>query len=370
MTRLTNRAKILLLLTTALSFFALRTIYIAFQSSLQDFTYYLGAASNFLSGKNPYLSYPSQVYPPASLFLLTPLSLLPPSLSHSLWTTTSLASLFFALHIFSTIIFKSKSVISTLFLFILSLQTFPVKYALAQGQINFLVFLCFALFFDSISKKRNHLAGLILSLAVSLKFNPIFLVLYLLITKNTKALLAFILCFTILNLSIDLFTAHSLNNSFLHSITNMSTHYSGYYYNTSLAALTSRLFSQPLASIINLSLSALIWFITLIVSRKSHHLLTFSLFLITILLTSPIAWQHYLFWSILAFLTLVSINTKHKNLPYTLFLLLSFILINLNIKDPQTISIQSPLYSHATFGLLLLYLLLVSKHQTIRRQTH
>jgi len=106
MTKTSNPGKITIIALIVLSIFSLRTINQVLRSNLQDFTYYTGAADNLLSGKDPYFSYPTQVYPPASLYLFIPFSLLPPQLSRTLWTSVSLISLFFALKIFSVNLYK------------------------------------------------------------------------------------------------------------------------------------------------------------------------------------------------------------------------------------------------------------------------
>ena len=368
MSTTTNRGKVLIFFLLLLSVFAIRTISLTLRSDLQDYSYYLKAAQNLLSGQDPYFTYPTQVYPPASLLLFIPLSLLPPDLSKLLWTTISLISLFLALNIFSGYALKKDSNVFATIFFLISLQTFPVKYALAQGQVNFLVFLGYACIFHFLSQKKLHLTGLILSLIVILKVNPLLLIPYLILTKNTKSLPVFLLGLLSLNLYIDLLFPHPLNKSFLQSLVNMSTNYSGYYYNTSLAGLFIRLTNQQIAGILNLAFSGLVWILVFISSLKAkHNPLTFSLFLVAILLTSPITWQHYLFWSLPAFLILVS---RKQNKLTLILTALSFSLINLNLKDPQQLSMTNPLYSHATFGLLLLFLILILENQRVGSHSH
>ncbi len=368
MTKTSNPGKITIIALIVLSIFSLRTINQVLRSNLQDFTYYTGAADNLLSGKDPYFSYPTQVYPPASLYLFIPFSLLPPQLSRTLWTSLSLISLFFALKIFSVNLYKKIPLAHIVLIFLASLQTFPVKYALAQGQINFLVFLCFALVFHFLSRKKDFLSGLFLAIAVSLKVNPLLLLPYFLLTKKTKLLPAFFISLLLLNLSIQLLFPIPLNNSFLRSVINMSTNYSGYYYNTSIAAVSIRLFDQSTAILFNLGLTSVIWLITFFATRLTKHgLLPYSIFLVAILLTSPITWQHYLFWSIPAFLYLIKLPRPKLTL---LFTLLSFILINFNLKAPQLLSTTNPIYSHATLGTLILFSVLVFENQRIRRHPH
>lgn len=355
-------------LFTLLLILAFRTILLSFSSRLQDFSYYLQGARFLLSGQNPYFTSPSQVYPPASLFIFIPLSQLPGLLANTIWTSVSLISLFLALHYFEKYILGQVTFFTELIIYLVSLQTFPVKFALGQGQINFLVFLGFALIFHFLQTKKDTLAGLTLAVITTLKFSPILIIPYLFLTKKTKSIYAFLFFIIIFNLSIDLIFPFPLNKSFIQRITNMSANFSGDYYNVSLTATIIRFFPQSAARFIDIGLAAFIWLISIFASIKTKDRLdSYLTFIIVILLTSPLTWQHYLFWSIPAFILLFSrtiLLTKHIDGKSSgaLATLVSFALINSNIKNPQAISPQNLLYSHATIGLILLWLLLIFKH--------
>lgn len=358
---------------------SLRTIYTALNSGLLDYSYYLGSTQEFLSGINPYTNL---LYPPASLFFITPFALTPFYISKIIWTCLSLISFYFSILIivkdlqlknrhFSNLSYKNIALIFFLFF----MQTFPVKFTLALGQINFFVLLGYSIFFHLIIKSSDSVViGLTLSILTILKFNPVFFVLFLVITKSYKSILVFILSFISLNLFIDLFSSHNLNISFIQSLLNMSSNYSTYYYNQSLAAFFGRQFSDPFfAKIATNNTSIIIWLVTLITvfrSSVSHHsgtvnkyYLSFSLFLTSILLTSPLTWQHHLIFTIPIFLFLIS-NYKSISLYTSVLSTLSFILININLKNPQIITPQNPLYSHALAGLVILLITLVKVYRS------
>ncbi len=350
-----------------------RTCYITYSSGLQDFGYYLAAAKNLLSGNNPYSSYPPQVYPPASLFLFIPFSLLPYSLATFTWTTISILSLFFGLLIFYRL-FKTRSPSKTEFLvlFLISFQTFPVKYGLAQGQINFLVFLGISLFLYFIKNKKDLLTGLVLSILITLKFNPVFFLLYLLLLKQYRAIFYSLIFFFLINLLSNLVFNLPLTQDFFVNIYTMSTQYSTYYYNQSLAAFFGRLFlDQSLARLANTLTSIILWLFVLYRAHKikiSPELLSL-IFIQAILITSPISWQHYSFWTFPAFVYLF--NQQNKLSTGTkLFSLLPFLLINLNLKNPQVLSNTNPLYSHVLVGNLLLLVLLLIQTKKSKSSGH
>ena len=170
------------LLVSPLIVLAIRTILNVYSSTLLDFSMYLTATNYFLAGHNPYLAITPQVYPPAFLFIMTPFALIPIETARFLWTTLSLIAFFLGLHL----LLKRVSLKTQIFLGLLALQLFPVKYALAQGQVNFFVFLGFVLLYRFFTQKKDFLAGFTLALITIMKLNPILLILYFLVLKKYR----------------------------------------------------------------------------------------------------------------------------------------------------------------------------------------
>jgi alpha-1,2-mannosyltransferase len=318
---------------------------------------YLTATNYFLAGHNPYLASAPQVYPPAFLYVMIPFASVPIETARFLWTTLSLISFFYALHL---LLCKYSPKVQ-IFISLLALQLFPVKFALAQGQINLFVFLGFILIYHFMQHKKDFWAGFTLAIITIMKLNPIILLLYFLILNKYRSVLFFLLSFVLLNLLIDLSTPINLTLYFLQGTIFRATNPPLGYYNQSLPALLYRLhlptLSTPLSFLI-LTLTSLKLFL------KKETKKGFYLFLLTILLISPITWQHYLFWSIPIFIYLFQFEPKHPFL-----ILLSLILINLNLKNPLPYINHQLIFSHATIGLLLLYLLVLisKKSPTISR---
>lgn len=342
-----------------LVFLAIRTLINVYSSTLLDFSMYLTATNYFLAGGNPYLAVTPQVYPPAFLFVMTPFALLPIEIARILWTTLSLISFFVALHL----LLKHLSLKTQIFLGLFTLQLFPVKFALAQGQINFFVFLGFVLLYRFSIQKKDFLAGFIFALITIMKLNPILLILYFLVLKKYRLLLYSLGILLLLNLGLDLLTPIPLTTSFIQATFSRITTPPLYYYNQSLPALLSRLNLASLSNFFGLFFLSLTTYFFAKNPKQTEKY--FSLFLVTILLVSPITWQHYLFWTLPAFIYLfpsprsLLVGTRLRlSAPggRRLLIGISFILININLRNPQVI------YSHATLGLLLLYFLVLRSH--------
>lgn len=359
---------ILFLLQLATIPLTLRTINLAFSSQLIDFSFYMEAASYLSQGLDPYISL---LYPPASLLLFLPFYQLPFTISKIIWTSLSLLCLFAGIknlvkefklsNFFSSRLSPTNT---SLIFFLLFMQTFPVKFSLSQGQINFFVFFGLTLLVSTLRKNQDLLSGLILAILTIIKFSPIFFVLYFIITKKTKATLSFIFLFIFLNLFIDHFYHQNLNISFIQSLLFMTNNYSTYYYNQSLAAFIGRQFtSSEIAKIVNNTTSIFLWINTLrsVKTFTGHTHRNVSLFLVTILLTSPLTWQHHLILTIPIFMYLLSKFSRPYFSPLNILTVISFILVNSNLKNPQMLSMQNPIYSHAFLGLLLLFLILILK---------
>lgn len=204
------------------------------------------------------------------------------------------------------------------------------------------------------------LSGLILCFIAILKFNPIFFVLYFLITKKYKSVSVFIFSFIFFNLIIDLFSPYPLNSSFVHSIIIMSSNYSTYYYNQSLAAFIGRVILDPTyARVFTNLLTMIFWLVTIKLHFKTKKLPNslFVLYLTTITLTSPLSWQHHLVFTIPVFIYLFNLLPKKRSLLSLLSVTVAFLLININLKNPTIFLPQNLVYSHAFFGLALLWAL-------------
>ncbi len=310
---------------------------------------YLSATNYFLSGHNPYLAITPQVYPPAFLYFMTLFAFIPIEYARVIYTSLSLVAFFLSLHL----LLKRFSLKIQVLISFIVFQLFPVKFALAQGQINFFVLLGFVLIYRFMIQKKDLLASLTLAIITIAKLNPILLLFYFLVLKKYRLIIYCLVTLLFLNLAIDLSTSHNLLLSFFQGTFFRTTNPPLDYYNQSLPALLSRL---NLSSISN---SVGVFFLSIstisLIKNYSQTKKFFTLFLLTILLISPITWQHYLFWSIPAFFYLFLDSQK----PPLIFIFLALLLININLKNPLPFGNVQLIYSHATIGLFLLYILVL-----------
>lgn len=363
------KAKIIIL--GILIILGIRTTINLFSSQMIDFSAYIATANAFLLGQDPYFIKPlSLLYPPASLTLFIPFTLIPYQYAKTVWLILSLFALFLGLHLLFKKVTHKHPNLNTLSLeaiFILSaFQLFPTKFSLAQGQINSLVFLGLILLFQSINSKKTILTGLILSILVNIKLLPLFFILYFLLTKQTKVLLYFFFFYLSSNYILDLFSPIDLSSSFVSQTIHRTQNPPLYYYNQSLTAFLYRVGLENISFVVNLSLVAITALTTFLKPKQINKNL--SLFLCCLLLISPITWQHYLFWTIPLFIYLVTQRMNTKTLPV---LFLSFLLIDLNLRHPEIYSNNQLIYSHSTVGLVILFFLIIlsdgrSLHETPR----
>lgn len=342
------------LLSLILAALDLRTFINVFSSKIQDFSqYYYHWGNIFLAGGNPFIDLFPQGYPPAFLLFITPFSLLPGNVANILWTMLSIISLAVAL----LILFKDLKPKIKLLLILAAFQLFPVKFTLGLGQINLFVFLGFVLIFHFLSKKQQLGAGITLAIISIMKLNPILFLVYFFLTKNYRAILYCLGFLIITNIGVDLLSPHQLSLSFLQITFDRLSFPPLSYYSQSLPSLFSRLDLPALILPVSVFLFA-VTFVYIFKNRK-NTLQNFSLFIVTLLLISPIAWQHYLVWTIPAFFYLFSQKPSAKFLIY----LFIFFLINGNIKNPVPFAGNQLIFSHAAFGLLFLYYFLLKKEE-------
>lgn len=311
-------------------------------SLLQDFTYYYTATKLFLTGHNPYITFPpnSFIYPPSSLLFLSPLSFIPLEIARPIWTGISLLSLYLSFH------FLIKSKISRIIAFVICiLFFFPTKFTLGMGQINHFVLLGYVLTYHLCIQKKDLLSGLILGITASLKFVPILFIFYFLFYRRFQIVFVAVVSFLLLNLLPIIFYPPLLHTYI--SIFNSYSNIAFSYYNQSLSGAL-----YPYSLLRFLSSIFILFFTLKKLLKLPLSLHSFSLFLTTMILLSPVSWQHHLVWlipPIIFGLSKLSFAT-----------IIGLVLISINLSNPHIL--PYPLYYHATLGTLLLYLFLVRKH--------
>jgi hypothetical protein len=359
-----SKAKLLSIIFFTLSFLVLLRVFLIKDLFDYSVTYY--SVKLIFSGINPYLTghnfFSAQVYPPIEMIIFSPFSLLPFFLAEKLWLATSLAALFLSEYL----IFKmfKKNIFSSLGFLVLGLTcfSFPVKFTLGMGQVNIIILFFTVLSIYLIQKKgEGYLA--VLSIPLSIKFFPIFFPLYFLIKKRWKALISLFLAFIfILILTFLLIDNKIIFYYFREVLPGLIGGDKTYYYSQSLNAFLSRVIENiELRNVIKYLLSILfagISFFVIFKTRKFKELENFHLgILINLnLIINNFSWQHHFVFSIFPFLvTLFYILDRRLSYKYLIILFISYVLISLNIKNPNNYNFL--LLSHVFYGIFIFWLM-------------
>lgn len=334
-----------------------------------DFSGYYYGPKAFLSGGNPYLTrqnfFTPFVYPPFVLIFFIPLIAIPFQIAEILWTVVSFLLLFASLFIFLKMYKQKMLSISSLLIGILICLFFPVKFSLGMGQINIVVFFLITLGVYFYNRNKNWLSGFLLGLSILLKFFPVLVILYLGLKKQWSILL-FVLSTIICGLLLAfLFLGPSINFYFyLHIFPGYFSGWKGDYYNQSFSGVLMRAYVptdigevlRNAFSLLGLSITFIAIFLTKI--KRSLHAVNLSIgCLMTIsLLANNFSWQHHFVWLLFPLLaTFYAIRKLKNNSIYYVILGFSYILVAINLKNPQAFSVL--FQSHVFFGAFMLWIL-------------
>jgi hypothetical protein len=331
-----------------------------------DFSQYFRGAKTIAQGINPYVvangSLTPTVYPPFVLFLLSPLGLLSFFWAEKLWTVFSIIALFLSVYLVFRI--YKKNIISSLGFVVLGLVclSFPVKFTLGMGQINNVVLLLFVLSIYFLEKKKESLSGFFQSIALAIKFYPLFFPLYFLFKRKWKVLIVTVFAFAVFYVLAFLINPKINNYFYTNIFPTFFNNWKTAYYNQALSGFIGRSISDyKVANLIRFCASAffvLISFAVIIKSLTKEKLQNMQLGLLISLnlIVSSFSWQHHFVLMIFPFLvTLFYVQKIKKNWKFLLTIFISYLLISFNLKNPNDVPIL--LQSHVFYGAVLLWIL-------------
>jgi hypothetical protein len=183
------------------------------------------------------------------------------------------------------------------------------------------------------------------------------------LTKRWKLLFSFGLALVLLSAASLIFIHWKTNLYFYqHFLITLIDGWKTDYYNQSLTGLVGRslprsLFSKALIDLVSL-IFILISCLVVFKSRKNKALVNmeFGLLITLNLIVNNFSWQHHFVFLIFPFLATLFYIQKLKNKFRFLFLILiSYILISFNLKDPHAVPVL--LQSHVLYGAILLWAL-------------
>ena len=331
-----------------------------------DFSQYFYGLKTITQGLNPYVvhqnTFTPTVYPPFVLFLLSPFGLLPFIWAEKIWIALSIIFLFSAVYLIFRI-YNQKLFSSVGFLVLgLVCLSFPVKFTLGMGQINNLILFLFVISIYLLGKKKNYLTSFFLALSLAIKFFPLFFPVYFIFKRKWKILFFTAITFGLFYLAAFLLDP-KINFYFYNHI--LPTFLAGWktdYYNQSLSGFIGRSISEDYIrssiryffSVVFITVSFFAIFKSLKINKlQNMHL---GLLISLNLIVSNFSWQHHFVLMVFPFLvTLFYTQTMKNNLKFLFIILISYLLISFNLKNPNDVPVL--LQSHVFYGAVLLWIL-------------
>lgn len=362
-----NFVKLFLLLIFLLSLlFFLKPL---FADYYPDFSSYYYGARTIPHGGNPYLGgenfFGPFLYPPFALLFFLPFTFVSFFIAQKIFVVLSILCLLLSFFILFKLFKISFFSLLAIFLLTLVFNFFPEKFTLGMGQINNVVLLLMSLFIYFYMKKREYLAGSFLAIAIMLKLSPILLVLFLLIDKRWKVLLATGISLFIMALAVVLFVTPSNNIYFLETVlpSLVTSWWKADYYNQALSGFLQRdipniFLRQILKTFLDIVLlvSSLFFIWKYRTKNDSTRLLSLSILMTLSLVINAFSWQHHFVWLLIPLLiTFVYIKKNHLHMRFYILLGISYVLVAINLKNPSVV--PTILQSHVLYGTLLLYIL-------------
>lgn len=306
-------------------------------------------------------------FPPSSLFLFLPFSLLPLFSSQIIWTIFSIICLGLSVHLIFKCLDLKLNLWELLFVIPLLALAFPVKWTFGMGQINHLILLLLVATFYLYKKGNEFLSGIFLGLGIILKLTPLYLLILFLVKRKWKIFSFTLITILFFTLLASLFFGFDLTLEYFFKI--IPSLFSGagkeIYYNQSVSSFIARLVADNQWRLyLSLPISLIILGSSYWLSIQKHELtsLNYSHLITASLLANAFSWQHHFVWLIFPFFSVLKEFKKQRNKYLLTILLLSYALIAYNIKNPA--SLQGNLFapfilSHVFFGTLILYGLLI-----------
>lgn len=160
-----------------------------------DFTSFVLSSQALLHGNNPYKTESpfAYIYPMFFCFLLIPVAILPYWLANLLWFCLNIAFLFFSIKIILEMIqeyvsfnFGGFPIVPLTAFFLLLLNI--IQNNLLNGQVNLLVLFLCVLFVKYLFKEKELLASVFLSAAISIKIVPAVFLVFLAVRRKYTSL--------------------------------------------------------------------------------------------------------------------------------------------------------------------------------------
>jgi hypothetical protein len=237
------------------------------------------------------------------------------------------------------IIYGKVSVKKFALFYALSWFMFPTRFTLGMGQSNFFALFGLLLAYYFYKKDYGEISGILMGYAISYKVTFCFFLLYYLIKKKYKIVLfagIFILLYTLISYFIfdpGIYTQYFQLHFPRLGVLIPSVGGWSYNYHQGFSGFVIRSFGNNNATrfISALFIPTIIIFVCKITEKVSKDL-SFSLFIITLLLIDPTSWQHHFVWVLFPFFLVYKL-LDGEEIKRIFILGLSYILLNIHISD-------------------------------------
>ncbi|HEY5500163.1 MAG TPA: glycosyltransferase family 87 protein [Bacteroidales bacterium] len=284
----------------------------AYRANGNDFSSYMLSARIFLDGHSPYQtgSHFPFIYPLLLCVILGPFSMMPYWLLNLLWFLGSVLALYFV----GDILVRHYSPAFThaaagaVFIVPFLVLVNVIQSNLLNGQVNFIVLLLCTLFLRDYLLSRNFTASLFLSMAIAIKVMPLILLVYLLCRRDFLMVGLVIFMTLILSFGVPYIIGGAATfgyySSYWHSFIMDHIAVNGQMTHGFAFSLTSilgffipsipKLFTFIIAGILSLAPIILIQLVSRREKSTEKEILIFSLYMMAILLISPLSETHHL----------------------------------------------------------------------------
>jgi alpha-1,2-mannosyltransferase len=375
---LITRDGILILFSVAVLLYVILSLFKIITTSAPDFPSYYFATLDLLQHKNPYedTGIPNKyIYPTASSLFYLPFIVLPYPIAQGSFIILSALTVPLIGYISVQVIYKRFSWRQVLLFTSLAFLSFPVKFTLGMGQVNLLALLFLMVGFSVYKQNRWVLGGLFVGIAFLMKPILSFMILFFILNKAWRTISSLVV--TLLLLFLISFILYGVENEIFYVSSVVPSLISGtegreVYYNQGIMGFVSRLtedgFIRKYGSLIfNLLLVGVALYT--IKRQKIDANTQFALFLTLLPIVHSLSWQHYFVILLFPFILLTKKIFDEKRYPLFALLLVSYLLISWNIKNPSHF-LSFPgsfVLSHTFFGAVILLLLLYTLSLTKRK---
>lgn len=302
-------------------------------------------------------------YPMSAMVILAPIAWMPYVVAEKLWTVLSLlamaGSLWMMVKILPQVTKREWSWIVALIVL-----SFPYKFTLGMGQINFVILACLVGSLYGYLRKSDGWAGILLAIAAWIKITPLVLLLFYLKKRKYKTIVVALATYLAGWVMAGEIWGYALVKEFVFEvIPSISTLGNEVYYNQALTGLLARLgVGDNIAGIINyLSLAVMLGMGYIVTPRDRREpkleLLSFGMLVTAMILGSGLAWQHYFVWLLIPYLGAYAVWSEQRETKVWMgvALAISYVLVALNIKNPADCQFwHGVALSHVTYGTLIL----------------